>query len=57
LLKRLQVGLRIKYAVLEFWGTWCGCCIKDIPEMKKYFNKYKTKAMFASIACRDTETS
>ena len=25
--------------------------------MKKYFNKYKTKAMFASIACRDTETS
>ena len=25
--------------------------------MKKYFNKYQTKAMFVSIACRDTETS
>ena len=45
-----------KYVVLEFWGTWCGYCIKDIPTMKKYFNEYKNKAAFVSIACRDSET-
>jgi peroxiredoxin len=44
-----------KYVVLEFWGTWCGYCLKDIPKMKQYFNKYKTKTAFVSIACRDTE--
>jgi len=45
-----------KYAVLEFWGTWCGYCIKDIPKMKQYCNKYKNKTTFVSIACRDSET-
>ena len=44
-----------KYVILEFWGSWCGYCIKDIPKMKQYFNKHKTKATFLSIACRDTE--
>jgi peroxiredoxin len=45
-----------KYVVLEFWGTWCGYCIKDIPKMKQYFNKYKNKTEFISIGCRDSET-
>jgi peroxiredoxin len=44
-----------KYVILEFWGSWCGYCIKDIPKMKQYFNKYKNKVTFVSIACRDTE--
>lgn len=46
-----------KYVVLEFWGTWCGYCVKDIPKMKQYFRKYKNKTVFVSIACRDSETS
>ncbi|HSO85354.1 MAG TPA: TlpA disulfide reductase family protein [Draconibacterium sp.] len=45
-----------KYIVLEFWGTWCVYCIKDIPTMKQYFNEYKHKTAFVSIACRDSET-
>jgi len=44
-----------KYVVLEFWGTWCGYCIKDIPKMKQYHSKYKNKTAFVSIACRDSE--
>ncbi len=46
-----------KYVVVEFWGSWCGWCIKDIPDMKQYFNKYKNNAAFVSIACRDNETT
>lgn len=41
------------YVVLEFWGTWCGWCVKDIPTMRQYHNKYKSKANFVSIACKD----
>ncbi len=29
--------------VLDFWGSWCGWCIKGFPEMKKYYEKYKDR--------------
>lgn len=45
-----------KYIALEFWGTWCGYCVKDIPTMKEYYKKYNSKIEFVSIACRDTES-
>jgi peroxiredoxin len=45
-----------KYVVLEFWGTWCGYCVKDIPPMKEYYKKYNSKVEFVSIACRDSES-
>lgn len=44
-----------KYIVVEFWGTWCGYCVKDIPAMKEYYKKYNSKVEFVSIACRDSE--
>lgn len=48
-------SLRGKYVVLDFWGSWCGWCIKGIPDMKKYYEKYKGKMEIVGIACRDTE--
>lgn len=48
-------SLRGKYVVLDFWGTWCGWCIKGIPQMKEYYNKYKGKFEILSIDCNDTE--
>lgn len=44
-----------KYALLDFWGTWCGWCIKGMPDMKKYYSKYKDKLEIVGICCRDTE--
>ena len=44
-----------KYLLLDFWGTWCGWCIKGIPGLKKYYEKYKDRIEFASIDCKDTE--
>lgn len=48
-------SLRGKYVVLDFWGSWCGWCIKGIPEMKKYYDKYKSDMEILGIDCRDTE--
>lgn len=48
-------SLRGKYVVLDFWGSWCGWCIKGIPDMKKYYEKYKSKLEILGIDCRDTE--
>lgn len=44
-----------KYALLDFWGTWCSWCIKGMPDMKKYYAKYKDKMEIVGICCRDTE--
>lgn len=48
-------SLRGKYVVLDFWGSWCGWCIKGFPEMKEYYNKYKGKFEILGIDCNDPE--
>lgn len=44
-----------KYIVIEFWGTWCPWCIKGLPMMRTYYEKYKSQIEFVSISCRDTD--
>ncbi len=48
-------SLRGKYLTLDFWGSWCVWCIRGIPDMKTYYDKYKDKMEILSIACRDSE--
>ena len=48
-------SLRGKYVILDFWGSWCGWCIKGMPEMKKYYEKYKGKFEIVGVDCNDTE--
>jgi peroxiredoxin len=42
-----------KYVVLEFWGSWCGYCIKELPRLKTCFEKYRNKAVFVGIDYKD----
>ena len=28
---------------IDFWGTWCGPCVGEIPFIKKAYEKYKDK--------------
>lgn len=48
-------SLRGKYVVLDFWGTWCIWCVRGIPKMKEYYNKYKDKFEILSIDCNETQ--
>jgi thiol-disulfide isomerase/thioredoxin len=48
-------SLRGKYVILDFWGSWCGWCIKGIPLMKEYYQKYAGKFEILGIDCNDPE--
>ncbi|MFH1958271.1 MAG: redoxin family protein [bacterium] len=32
-----------KIIIIDFWATWCGPCVAEIPRMKKLYSKYKNK--------------
>lgn len=48
-------SLRGKYVVIDFWGSWCIWCIKGMPKMKEYYEKYQGKLEILGVDCRDTE--
>lgn len=44
-----------KYIVIDFWGAWCGWCMRGMPAMKEAYGKYDGAVEFVGIDCGDKE--
>lgn len=42
-----------KLIVLDFWGTWCPPCVKEIPKLKSFYEKNKEDIVLIGIACNE----
>jgi cytochrome c biogenesis protein CcmG/thiol:disulfide interchange protein DsbE len=47
--------LKGKIVVINIWATWCGMCIKEIPELNRLKEKYKNDSDVVFIAFSDED--
>lgn len=45
--KKTMLG---KVYLIDFWGTWCGGCVREVPVLEKLYQQYKNKG-FTIISC------
>ena len=44
------MNFRGKVVLLDFWATWCGPCIHELPALKAIYEKHKHNTDFALIS-------
>ena len=50
--------LRGKVVLLNFWGTWCGPCRREMPEFQKVYEEWAARGLeIVAIAYNDSEAA
>lgn len=48
-----------KWMLIDFWGTWCGPCREEHPDLQKFYlnslSDFAGKMEILTVACKDTE--
>lgn len=47
--------LQDRYVLLNFWGTWCGPCLAEMPYFKEAYRKFGDEVAFIGIAVDDNK--
>lgn len=46
---------RGKWVIIDFWGSWCGWCIKGFPKLKDAYEQYKPELEIVGVDCNEPE--
>ncbi|MCB9704558.1 MAG: redoxin domain-containing protein [Myxococcales bacterium] len=49
-------NLKGKVVLLNFWGTWCKPCLKELPEFDRLYRRYRKNGLVLLAIATDTET-
>lgn len=44
---------RGKYLLIDFWGSWCGPCIAELPDLMKIYDRHRGKLDVLGVAISD----
>lgn len=47
---------RGKPVYINFWATWCGPCVEELPMLQKLYEEYKDRVEFIFIDCGEDRT-
>ncbi len=48
---------RGRFVLLDFWGSWCGFCIDEIPNLKAVYEEFAGRNLTIIGICSDTEAN
>lgn len=54
----LEEAAKHKITIIDFWASWCGPCLRDMPGLVNTYNKYKDKGLgMIGVSLDKDETS
>ncbi len=42
-------NLQGKWAVINYWATWCHSCVGEIPQLNSFYERYKSKVLVLGV--------
>ena len=52
--RKVWPDVQNKYVIINFWATWCGPCLKELPVLNALAKKYPDKLTVLSVSYEDS---